>query len=77
LQELRALAERDPQLSLQAVATGDEPPNLDSLLPEARALARHECYLCGPPGMLAAVRHSLHERGITPRHIHFENFGFR
>jgi ferredoxin-NADP reductase len=38
LQELRALAERDPQLSLQALATGNEPPNLDSLLPEARAL---------------------------------------
>jgi predicted ferric reductase len=77
LQELRALAEHDPQLSLQALATGNDPPNLDSLLPATRELAGHECYLCGPPGMLAAVRQSLHERGIKPRHIHFENFGFR
>ena len=77
LQELRAFAERDPQLSLQALATRTEPPNLDSLLPAAHELARHECYLCGPPGMLAAVRQSLHERGIKPRHIHFKNFGFR
>jgi predicted ferric reductase len=36
-----------------------------------------ECYLCGPPAMIAAVRQSLRKRGVTPRHIHFENFGFR
>jgi predicted ferric reductase len=77
LEELCALAHRDPQLSLQALATGNEPPNLDSLLPAARELAGNECYLCGPPGMIAAVRQLLHERGIKTRHIHFENFGFR
>lgn len=77
LQELRALAERDPQLSLQALVTGNDPPNLDSLLPPACELAEIECYLCGPPGMIAAVRQCLYERGIKPRHIHFENFGLR
>ena len=77
LRELRALAERDPRLSLHALATGNEPPDLDSLLPAARDLAGSECYLCGPPGMTAAVRHALRKRGIQPRHIHFESYGFR
>lgn len=77
LQELRAAAERDPHFSLQALATGKAAPDLERLLPAAKELAGRECYLCGPPGMLAAARRSLDSRGIAPRHIHFENFGFR
>jgi predicted ferric reductase len=77
LSELLELAERDPLLSLHALASGNEPPNLDSFLPERGQLAGVECYLCGPPGMVAAVRQALRRRGITARHIHFENFGFR
>ena len=77
LPELRELAERDPQLSLQALATGNEPPNPDSFLPAPGQLGGSECYLCGPPGMVATLRQALRTRGITPRHIHFENFGFR
>ncbi len=78
LPELQALAGSDRQLSLYTLATGDEPPNIDLLLAEAgEPMAGQECYLCGPPGMLAAVRQALRRRGISPRHIHFENFGFR
>jgi len=77
LEEIRVLADGDPQLSLQALATGSAPADLDSLLPAAPALAGIECYLCGPPAMIAVVRQSLRKRGVTPRHIHFENFGFR
>lgn len=77
LQELRDRADSDPHFFLQAVATGDEAPDLDTLLPCAKNLAGQECYLCGPPGMVAAARRSLHGRGIAPRHIHFENFEFR
>ena len=33
--------------------------------------------LCGPPGMVTGLRRALNERGIAPRHIHFENFEFR
>ncbi|WP_300456363.1 ferric reductase-like transmembrane domain-containing protein [Accumulibacter sp.] len=77
LQEIRALAESDRQLTLHALATGNEPPDLAALLPAAPALAGIECYLCGPPAMIDAVRQVLRERGIRPRHIHFENFGFR
>jgi predicted ferric reductase len=77
LQELEAFAESNPLLSLQAVATGSEPPDVSSLLPDARPSGRCECYLCGPPAMMAAAQRVLQRRGIAPRHIHFENFDFR
>lgn len=77
LQELQTLAAHDPKLSLQAIATGQGIPDLQTLLPAADDLAQHECYLCGPPGMVAGLRKALKVRGITPRHIHFENFEFR
>ncbi|MBI2277616.1 MAG: ferric reductase-like transmembrane domain-containing protein [Dechloromonas sp.] len=77
LPELRALTAQDPKLSLRAVATGPTPPDLHALLPEAPGLAQHDCYLCGPPGMVAGLQKVLNERGIAPRHIHFENFEFR
>ena len=77
LPELRALAAADRLLSLQAHATGERPPDMASLLPASPDLASRECYLCGPPAMVAAVREVLRRRGVTPRHIHFENFDFR
>ena len=77
LPELQAAADADPLFSLQAVATGSAPADLNALLPSTPEPAQYECYLCGPPGMVAMLRQFLQERGITPRHIHFENFGFR
>jgi len=77
LPELRALAESDPNLTLQAVATGDRGPNLDALLPDAGDLSGVECYLCGPPGLVAALKPALAARGVSARHIHYENFEFR
>lgn len=75
--EIRAMAVRDPKLSFTAVATGKDLPDLSLLLPEAAALTQHDCYLCGPPGMVAGLRKALRLKGITPRYIHFENFEFR
>lgn len=75
--EIRAMAVRDPNLSLRAVATGKDVPDLSLLLPDVAVLAQHDCYLCGPPGMVAGLRKALSLKGITPRHIHFENFEFR
>lgn len=77
LDEIREIAARDPNLSLRAVATGKDVPDLSLLIPDAAALARHDCYLCGPPGMVAGLRKALSLKGITPRHLHFENFEFR
>ncbi len=77
MDEIKAIAGRDPNLSLRAVATGNDVPDLTLLLPDAAALTQHDCYLCGPPGMVAGLRKALSLKGITPRHIHFENFEFR
>lgn len=77
LHELRALAKVDQQLYLKVLATGDEAPDLNSLLHDTQGLAHYECYLCGPPGMVAALRKDLHKRGVTPHQIHFEKFEFR
>ena len=75
--EIRTLAVHDPNLLLKAVATGEDVPDLSLLLPDAAVLTQHDCYLCGPPGMVAGLRKALSLKGITPRHIHFESFEFR
>jgi predicted ferric reductase len=55
---------------------GDNPDLLSprSLLRLVPRLAQRDVYLCGPPGMTAAVRRSLNEAGVTPAHIHEERF---
>jgi predicted ferric reductase len=77
LPELRAIAAATPLLSLRTAEFGGELPELERLLPDARSLSGGECYLCGPPGLVAALKSALRRRGITARHIHFENFDFR
>ncbi len=77
LDELMALSASCAELSLQAEETGSGLPNLNSLLPEADALANHECYLCGPPGLIEAISRILLERNVPVERIHFEHFDFR
>jgi predicted ferric reductase len=77
LPELRAIAAATPLLSLQATPTGDALPDLEHLLPDAQHLTGCECYLCGPPSLIAALKRALRQRSITARHIHFENFELR
>lgn len=62
--ELTTLSANSPRLVLQAEATGTGGPNLDRLLPRAEALANHECYVCGPPGLIDAVSRTLLERSV-------------
>jgi len=75
--ELESLATTNASFSLEAHATGDAIPDLAELLPGAEELTGHECYLCGPPGLLDAVGHVLQLRGVPAAHIHFERFDFR
>ncbi len=77
LDELIALAKHCPGLVLLAEATGTGLANLSRLLPEASALANHECYVCGPPGLIEAVSRALLDRSIPIERIHFEHFDFR
>ena len=59
------------------MATGDALPDMERLLPDARRLSGVECYLCGPPGLVSALKRALRARGVAAQHIHFENFEFR
>jgi predicted ferric reductase len=77
LNELRVLAAAATLLSVTAVATGDDLPDLPSILPDSATLLGRHCYLCGPPALITAVRHVLVERGVKTDHIHFERFDFR
>jgi predicted ferric reductase len=63
LQELRALAERDPHLSLQALATGNEPPDVNAFLPDAVKLA-------GRVLSVRAAGHAGRGQTVPPRARH-------
>jgi predicted ferric reductase len=77
LDELRARATCQPLLTLDLRATGNELPDINALLPSARALQGVTSYLCGPPGLMQTVLHALQEKGIPLHHIHSERFDFR
>ncbi|MGQ9371324.1 ferric reductase-like transmembrane domain-containing protein [Azospirillum sp. ST 5-10] len=77
LPELRAAAAASPLLTLRDVATGDGLPDLERLLPDAPQLAGRECYLCGPPGLVTALKRLLRHRGVAADHIHYESFELR
>ncbi|MEV8549059.1 ferredoxin reductase family protein [Streptomyces glaucescens] len=73
--ELRELAQaKGAELYLvTGPATPDRlaPAELARLVPD---IADRDVYLCGPPGMTAAVRRSLRELGVPKPQIHFERF---
>jgi len=77
LRELQELSVRMPMLTLMTHATGDSDPPIGSLLPADLALAACHCYLCGPPGLIAAAEPALAARGVAADHIHYERFDFR
>ncbi|HTL83616.1 MAG TPA: ferredoxin reductase family protein [Acidimicrobiia bacterium] len=39
-------------------------------------IARRECFVCGPPGLIDAIRRRLRILGVPRRHIHYERFEF-
>jgi predicted ferric reductase len=75
--ELEALAATNDGLSLETHATGAAAPDLAAILPDAHELTGHECYLCGPPGLLDAAGRLLQSRGVPSSQIHSERFDFR
>ncbi|MFD5572045.1 ferredoxin reductase family protein [Streptomyces cadmiisoli] len=73
--ELRELAEaKGAELHLVTGPVAPDrlaPHELARLVPD---VADRDVYLCGPPGMTAAVLRSLRELGVPGRQIHFERF---
>jgi ferredoxin-NADP reductase len=47
------------------------PSELSRLVPD---IGERDVFLCGPPGMMAAVLRSLADLGVPKRQIHFERF---
>ncbi len=75
--ELEALAQRQPALQLQVVLTGGKRPALASLLPADSTLCEQTCYLCGPPLLTEQFIRALRARGVPDDRIHFERFDYR
>jgi stearoyl-CoA 9-desaturase NADPH oxidoreductase len=73
-EELRALAARRPEYTLTARHSGVEgrirPEELDSLCPDWR---ERETFICGPAGLLAALKERW-ERDGDPARLHHEHF---
>lgn len=75
--ELRTLAATDPQLTLKARACGDDLPDFGELLAGIAGLRGRQVQICGPRGMVQALKAQLKERGLPAESIHFESFDFR
>jgi predicted ferric reductase len=73
LAELKAYAATDSRFRLCAEPAGRGVPDLGPSLARLGELRERECYLCGPPAMIANVSRRLRERGLAPRQIHAEN----
>ena len=55
---------------------GGDPLMAVALSTRIPGLAKHDVYVCGPPGMTAAVTRQLRDAGVPRRHIHHESFEF-
>jgi predicted ferric reductase len=55
---------------------GEDPLAPAALMANIPDLARHDVYLCGPPGMTAAVTRALRAAHVPRRQIHHESFEF-
>jgi ferredoxin-NADP reductase len=83
--ELRRLAEREPQLDVELVYTRRAPPGWQGAvgrLDGARLATlawpptdRPACFVCGPTGFAEAVANLLVDQGYAPERIRIERFG--
>jgi ferredoxin-NADP reductase len=58
------------------VELGGDPLSASALRASIPDLARHDVYVCGPPGMTTAATRSLRAAGVPRRQIHHESFEF-
>jgi predicted ferric reductase len=55
---------------------GSDPLNAADLRAHVPNLSMHDVYVCGPPGMTAAVIRELRSAGVSRRRLHHESFEF-
>lgn len=75
--ELRALADAQPALTLHVQASRDAAVDLPPLLDRVPALAQRQVSACGPGPLVAALRAALVARGVPATAVHAERFDFR
>jgi predicted ferric reductase len=73
-EELDALAARREARVIYLLGNDRDLLSARTLLRLVPGLAERDVYLCGPPGLSAAVRSSLHQAGLPPAHLHEERF---
>ena len=56
------------------VVTG--PVDARRMISSVRDVRRRDVYVCGPPGLTEAVRHTLEQLGVPESQCHFERFAF-
>ena len=79
--ELAAIAQRKgiEIVALTGTEIGDDQtdrlgiPMLRKLVPD---VAHRDCFVCGPPAMIDAVRRRLHLLGVPATSVHYERFEF-
>ena len=74
--ELDDLAARRGARAVYLLGADREPLSAAGLRRLVPDLAERDVYLCGSPGLTAAVRRSLHEAGLPPGRLHEERFAF-
>jgi predicted ferric reductase len=81
IDELRELA-RDRGIVLHVIPgseIGDDRTDLlgiPALKKGVPDITHRDCFVCGPPGLISAMRRRLSTLGVPRRHIHFERFEF-
>ena len=77
LHELQTLAHSYANFSLTARESGTTAPPFLETIPATSGLLGLNCYLCGPPALVASAVDYLLAQGVPGRQIHFERFDFR
>jgi predicted ferric reductase len=75
-EELDSIAARRGARVGYVLGPDREPMSAAGLLRMVPDLVERDVYLCGSPGLTAAVRRSLRTAGLPPEHLHEERFAF-
>lgn len=77
LHELKAFEQAYANFSLTAKESGTTAPPFSEIIPTTSELLSLNCFLCGPPGLVASAVKYLTAQGVPGGQIHFERFDFR
>ena len=77
IHELQAFEDSCANFSLTAKESGSTAPPFSEIIPAISELPGLNCFLCGPPGLVASAVKYLTAQGVPGSQIHFEKFDFR